>query len=95
MGAKSKNDSHQREVVTVAELEELVVRMVDIWIGEMQRGGELRPNATVEELEEFQRTVVDSILKLFKTVDGFKESVKTGTKAEVVEIIGRYLQAIS
>jgi hypothetical protein len=39
--------------------------------------------------------VVDSVLNLFKTVDGFKERVKTGTKAEVVEIIGRYLQAIS
>jgi hypothetical protein len=95
MAAKPKNDSDLREVVTVAELEELVVRMVDIWMAEMQRGGELRPNATVEELEEFKTTVVDSILNLFKTMDGFKESIKTGTKAEVVEIIGRYLQAIS
>ena len=95
MGAKPKNNAELREIVTAAELEELVVRMVDIWMGEMQRGGELRPNATVEELEEFKTTVANSILNLFKTVDGFKERVKTGTKAEVVEIIGRYLQAIS
>ena len=30
------------DFVTAAELEELVVRMVDIWMAEMQRGGELR-----------------------------------------------------
>jgi hypothetical protein len=95
MVAKSKHVPAFKEVVTVAELEELVVRMVDIWMGQMQRGGELRPTATVQELEEFKATVVDSILNLFKSMDGFKEHVTTGTKAEVVEMIGRYLEAIS
>src|SRR5215210_997266 len=83
------------DVVTPAELEELVVRMVGIWVGEMQRAGELRPSATAEELEDFKRTVADSILNLFRTIDGFRESARTGTKAQVMEIIGRYLQAIS
>jgi hypothetical protein len=83
------------ETFTAAELEELVGRMVAIWIGQMQRQGELRTNATAEELEEFKATVFDSIMNLFKSVDGFRESLQAGTKAEVVEIIGRYLQAIS
>jgi hypothetical protein len=94
MGAKSTRNG-ANEVVTPGELEELVGRMVNIWIGEMQRKGELRPTATDQELDEFKATVVDSILSLFRTVDGFKESLRAGTRAEVVEIIGRYLQAIS
>jgi hypothetical protein len=95
MDPKSPVDPWTSDCVTATELEELAIRMVDIWIGELQRASELRPDATVQEVEEFKTVVVDTILRSFKTIEGFQERLKTGTKSEVVEIIGRYLQAIS
>jgi hypothetical protein len=95
MDGKSRAGEGTSDVVTVAELEELAIRMVDIWIGELQRAGDLRSDVTVQEVEDFKTTVVDSILGSFKTIDGFQERLKTGTKVQVLEIIGRYLQAIS
>jgi hypothetical protein len=87
--------SGSSEVITAAELRELVLRMVGIWMSEMTRKGEIRPDAAAEEVEEFKSVVVVTLMNLFETVDGFKESLRTGRKAEVKEIIGRYLQAIS
>jgi hypothetical protein len=52
---KPKNSAQLTEVVTARELDELIARMVGIWVGEMQRADELRPTATVEELEDFKR----------------------------------------
>jgi hypothetical protein len=95
MDPKCQAGQWTNDIVTATELEELAIRMVDIWIGELQRARELRPDATVEEVEEFKTTVVDTILGSFKTIEGFQERLKTGTKAQVIEIIGRYLQAIS
>jgi hypothetical protein len=46
--------------------------------------GELRPNATEDEPKAFKRTVVEFILNLFRTVDGFRERARTGTTANVV-----------
>jgi hypothetical protein len=53
------------------------------------------PTRLWKSLSDFKKTVAEAVLNLFTTVDGFRERATTGTKAEVMEIIGRYLQAIS
>jgi hypothetical protein len=95
MGPKSQAEEAKIDVVTTTELGELAIRMVDIWVGELQRAGELRPDTTDREVQEFKTIVVDSILDSFKTLGAFQDRLKTGSKAQVIEIIGRYLQAIS
>ena len=69
------------ERMTAADLERLVAGMVDIWVGEMVRDGEIHPDAAPSEIDEFKLVTTTTILTLFTSVEGLEGHLLAGTRA--------------
>lgn len=81
--------------MTPADLERLVVCLVDIWVGQMIRDGEIHPDAGLSELTEFKAVATTTIMTFFNSVDGLEGTLLGGTKATAAGFISWFLRAIS
>jgi hypothetical protein len=86
-------EPHDR--MTGADLERLVVCLVEIWVGEMVRDGAIHPDAAPGEIHEFKALTTTTILTLFNSVDGLQGSLLAGTQGTAAGFIGWFLRAIS
>jgi hypothetical protein len=80
--------------MTLVEVEGIVTQLVSIWVGQLQRSGEIRPDASDAEIQDFKDGVVVTVMQMFRDV-GILDDLLTGTKTNLMELVAEYLKKIS